>query len=46
MPKQNSAEDVFKRARERGSENNTEIINDEEVKENFSRERRITTVAP
>ena len=32
MPTPNSAEDFFKRARERGSENKTDIINDEEVK--------------
>jgi hypothetical protein len=32
MPTPNSAEDVFKRARERGAENETDIINDEEIK--------------
>jgi len=41
----NSAEGFFKQARERGAENETDIINDEEVKRNFSRERRIITVA-
>jgi hypothetical protein len=32
MPTPNSAEGFFKRARERGAENETDIINDEEVK--------------
>jgi hypothetical protein len=32
MPTPNSAEDFFKRARECGAENETDIINDEEVK--------------
>jgi hypothetical protein len=32
LPTPNSAEDFFKRARERGAENETDIINDEEVK--------------
>jgi hypothetical protein len=32
MPTPNSAEDFFKRPRERGAENETDIINDEEVK--------------
>jgi hypothetical protein len=32
MPTSNSAEDFFKRARERGSEIETDIVNDGEVK--------------
>jgi hypothetical protein len=32
VPILNSAEDFFKRARERGAENETDIINDKEVK--------------
>jgi hypothetical protein len=32
MPTPNSAEGFFTRARERGAENETDIINDEEVK--------------
>jgi hypothetical protein len=36
MPTANSAEDFFKRARERGAENETNIINDEEVKKETS----------
>jgi hypothetical protein len=35
MPKQKSAEDFFKRARERGSENNIEIVNGKEVKKDL-----------
>ena len=32
MPTPNLAEDFFKRARERGADNETEVINNEEVK--------------
>jgi len=32
MPTSNSTEDFFKRARERGSEIETDIVNDDEVK--------------
>jgi hypothetical protein len=40
MPTPNSAEDFFKRARERDAENETDIINDEEVKKELQRETK------
>jgi hypothetical protein len=40
MPTSYLAGDLFKRAGERDSEMETDIVNDDEVKENFSRERR------
>jgi hypothetical protein len=46
IAKPNSDEDFFKRARERGSESHPDIVSDGEVKKNFSRGRKIITVAP
>ena len=46
MPTPNSAEDFYKRARERGSEIETDIINDDEVKKELQLGTKKISVAP